>query len=93
MKTLADFKRALEVGSMWLAHNHRYNSSFGVRKLAEVKSTKFGFENVNKDGSVTVSWCDFPKACNIEFVDGGEVKIYVQWAVDERFHLLSYWKV
>jgi hypothetical protein len=62
MKTLADFKRALTVGSTWSCYNSLYNMSFGIRKVACVKSNKVGFET--EEGGI--SWLYFPVATEFE---------------------------
>jgi hypothetical protein len=92
MKTLADFKRALQPGTKWEGYNHYYKSSFGVREIASAMSTKFGFKHIRDDGTMTVSWCDYPKAGDISFKEDGTVNIYKQWQ-GERQLLLSYKQV
>jgi hypothetical protein len=100
MKTLADFKRAMKVGTRWSGYNHLYKSNMGVREVSKVKSTSFAFRMQKDDGSFVDSWCDFPKAPNIEFMDDGTVNIYAETNYyfgsehnTERKLLLSYKQV
>lgn len=88
MKTLADFKRALKVGTKWEGFNHYYQSSFGVRELSKVQSNSFAFKTVEgKD-----SWIDFPKSKDIKFKDDGTVEIYKEWCDGYRL-MISYKQV
>jgi hypothetical protein len=89
VKTLADFKRALTVGSKWEGFNHYYQSSFGVREVSKVQSNSFAFKTINSKGEETNSWSDFPKAKDIKFKEDGTVEIYTQWCDGYRL-MLSY---
>lgn len=89
MKTLADFKRALRVGSKWEGFNHYYQSSLGVREVSKVQSNSFAFKIVDDKGEERNSWCDFPKAKDIKFKEDGTVEIYKEWC-DGYQLLLTY---
>lgn len=89
MKTLADFRRALKVGTRWEGFNHYYQSSFGVREVSKVQSNSFAFKNTKDNGEVSNSWSDFPKAKDIKFREDGTVEIYKEW-VDGYRLMLTY---
>lgn len=92
MKTLADFKRALTLGSKWSCYNHLYNSDMGVREVSMVRSNSFGFRVIRESGEEVTSLCDFPKASDIEITSNGTVNIYGIWR-DSRRIKLSYRQV
>lgn len=87
MKTLADFKRAMKVGSYWTGFNHLYKSSLGLREVSKVQSNAFAFL-IPESGQN--SWCDFPKAKDIEFGEDGSVNIYGKWRDEERVLKMTY---
>ncbi len=89
MRTLADFKRALTLGSKWEAYNHYYKASLGVREVSKVQSNSFAFKRVSDNGESVNSWCDFPKAKDIKFREDGTVEIYSEWCGGYQL-LLSY---
>ena len=89
MKTLADFKRAVKIGTKWEGFNHFYNSSFGIREVSKVQSNRFAFKTVTVNGEVCDSWSDFPKSKDIRFKEDGTVEIYGEWANEYRL-ILSY---
>jgi len=92
MKTLADFKRAIQPGTKWEGFNHYYKSSLGVREISKVQSNSFAFKTVRDNGEVVDSWADFPKAKDIAFNEDGTVDIYGIWDGEKRL-LLSYKEV
>lgn len=69
MKTLADFKRAMRIGTKWSAYNHYYNSDMGIRECSIAQTNRFAFKTIKNDGEICNSWCDFPKASDIEFTN------------------------
>ncbi len=91
MKTLADFKRALKIGSMWEGFNHYYKTSLGIREVSKVQSNSFAFKTI-KEGVESNSWANFPKAKDIQFKDDGTVDIYTQWC-GKYILMLSYKKI
>lgn len=73
MKTLADFKRALTIGSRWqLVHAYGKNS---MRTVAKVRSKDIGFKLDEKD---VISWLDFPKSSELKF-NGEWVEFWPSW--------------
>ena len=81
MKTIADFKRAVTLGSKWHVYNHIYGADMGIRTVGKVQSNRFAF---NTDRG-TLCYCDFPTRDCVRFTDSG-VEIY--WP-DGR-HVLTY---
>jgi hypothetical protein len=71
MKTLAEFKRALKVGSVWNCIHVLNENRSGDRIVVKVQANSVCF--LTQDG--TNSWLNFPRASEYEF-DNGYVKIY-----------------
>lgn len=88
MKTLADFKRAMSVGTKWEGFNHYYNSSLGVRECSKSQTDSFAFRTEKGENS----WSDYPKAKDIKFLEDGTVEIYKTWHNEYRL-MLSYKQV
>lgn len=93
MKTLADLKRAMQIGTTWRGVNHYYGIELGNRPITKANSVGVYFETTRSDGKTFDSFMEWPKANYVEFGDDGEVKIFTTWQDNPRFHLLSYWKV
>jgi hypothetical protein len=91
MKTLADFKRALVIGSEWEAFNHYYQSSLGIRAVGKVQSNCFAFITY-RNGESNLSYCDFPLSKDIKFREDGTVEIYKEWCDGYRL-MMTYKKV
>jgi hypothetical protein len=72
MKTLADFKRALTIGSQWKFENWLYGT-YGIRTITKVLSK--GFWCLREDGIEV--YIDFPRACNCCIVNS-KVRIYTE---------------
>lgn len=71
MKTLADIKRAMTVGSKWECFNHLYNTDMGTRPVSKKSSDHVTFETVRNDGEIVHSRFDFPKASQVRFSEDG----------------------
>ena len=76
MKTLADVKRAMTVGTHWEGINAN-GYSLGVREIVDVASTKVGFLTKKGDKEV-VSWCYFPKSKDVKFT-GDWIEFWRLW--------------
>jgi hypothetical protein len=77
MKTLADFKRAMKIGTKWKASCHLGHTAYlGVRECKHVDSVKFGFLVTEGISAGHISFCDWPKASNFAVNDKGQVEIY-----------------
>ena len=81
MKTLADFKRRISVGVKIDTMNHRYGS-FGVREVGHVQSNSFALTTIRTTGETVLSWCDFPKAKDIEITSEDTATIF--WGEGSR---------
>ena len=71
MKTLADFKRALVLGSKWSAYNEQCGE-LGIREVEKVQKESVAFKN--EQGKI--SWLQFPKASEFGVNSNGEAQIY-----------------
>lgn len=69
MKTLADFKRALEKGTRWDVKHLRHDWVLLDRPVSKIKSIGVAFETVDHMGNIVHSWLYFPKAKDISFPD------------------------
>lgn len=56
MKTLADFKRALQIGSKWKTHWHPANEYWGIREVVERNSTGVSFPNPKSGKNSWLHW-------------------------------------
>ena len=74
MKTLADFKRALQVGRT-VETIHAKFGSFGKRQISKVQSNAFALKT-ERAGKTVDSWCEFPTAKDIEFPNENTAVIY-----------------
>ena len=83
MKTLADFKRALSLGSVWEGWHLQSGTSLGVREVCKVMYDGVRFKLA--DGRE--STMDFPKATGIRFDDEGYVYLKRQ---SDHMEILKY---
>ena len=88
MKNLSDFKKRLSIGTQ-LETIHAKLGSFGVRKVSIVQSNSFALETIREDKTVN-SWCEYPKASNIEIVNQNEVNIF--WGEGAKRELILTYK-
>lgn len=92
MKTLADFKRALVVGSRWHCFHELHSSNYGDREVVFRDSVKVGFKATEGVLIGKISYLYFPKANLVEF-HGDEVRIF--YPADAMYdlpirHVLTY---
>lgn len=85
MKTLADFKRSLTIGSRWGAFHVPSGTHLGIGEVVAVKSNSVAFK---REGKERPSWLDFPKASNFKAYNE-YAEIYWQ----DGTHVLTYKKV
>ncbi len=71
MKTLADLKRAMQLGTLWECFHHASNKSRGVRMITLAQTNAVAFNTPSKR-----SWFDFPLAKDLKFKDDGSVEVY-----------------
>jgi hypothetical protein len=76
MKTLADLKRAMAIGTEWHCFNHIYNGDMGTRSIVRKKTNSVAFKTVRRDGKEVESWVHFPKASDMNFPDESTAEIY-----------------
>lgn len=71
MKTLADFKRAMQPGTQWL-RKYANDETYETRTVSKLCSDHvYVITNEGKESRL-----DFPKSCNFEINDKGEAEIY-----------------
>lgn len=75
MRTLADFKRALTLGSKWKIHYHPLHEYRGEREIVKVTKEYVAFK---PEGSDIITYLDFPPATHIKFNEDGGVDIYAK---------------
>lgn len=96
MKTLADFKRALQPGTVWQTTHYTESMvdlDMGRRTVAIQQSNAVAFKRRDSD---SLSWLYFPKSSEFEIDGDGRALIfappYPQWDRPRRL-LLAYRKV
>jgi len=74
MKTIADIKRKMTVGSKWscLWSCREQSKDMGERFVGKVQSNSFGFINPITGN---ISWCDWPKKSEVEFICSNQFRI------------------
>ena len=77
IQSIADFKRALTVGSRWEATHEYINNNptppknLGVREVGKVQSNSFAFKTEHN----SLSWCDWPKKNQFSTEDNGNTVV------------------
>jgi len=82
MKTLADFKRAMIVGSKWETIKHfkdNLTETTPVRECSKRQANSFAFRTTLPDGRIADCWLDFPKAKDVEFLNNDTITIKNNW--------------
>ncbi len=75
MKSLADLKRAMQLGTKWDCFHNYYHKNMGVREISIVQKNGVAFKTTREDGTTCNSWFYFPKARELEFVGDDKVLI------------------
>lgn len=65
MKTLADVKRKMRLGTKWQCYHLIFNTDMGIRKVGQIRTNAVAF--LKPDGKL--SWLDWPKAKDIQVND------------------------
>lgn len=75
MKTIADIKRKMIVGTKWHAlwKCRNVENDMGIRLLGKVNTVSFGFNSTRHPGEY--SWCDWPKKEEVTFLSENSFKI------------------
>lgn len=89
MKTLADFKRRLKVGTkLHCTYHQAFNGrnkeglylfkdeDKGTREVSVKQSNSFACKTERTDGEIVDSWCEFPKASECKILDQDTIVIY-----------------
>jgi len=91
MKTIADFKRAVTVGSKWhTTHNFVTNGinepikDMGVREVGKVQSNCFAFRTLSGE----LSYCDWPTKKEFSVENDGKTAV-----LNSGFAILNYTEV
>ena len=77
IKSIADFKRAMRIGTRWEALHEYINNNptppknLGIREVGKVQSNSFAF----KTESGALSWCDWPKKSEFSTEDNGNTVV------------------
>jgi len=79
MKSLSDFKRAMQVGTKWY-RKHAHEQDFSIRTVAKVCSDHVYV--ANEDGKAIR--LDFPKASEFAINEQGDAEIY--WPPTYTYH-------
>lgn len=79
MKSLADIKRAMQVGSVWHGYSHLFNEDLGEREISIRQTNMVAFKTPKKgtENEFSDSWWEFPKASNIKFIDENTFDVLV----------------
>jgi hypothetical protein len=76
VKTIADIKRKMVVGSVWHTLWEACGcktSNMGERRCGVVQSNSFGFDSKKNFGEF--SWCDWPKKSEVLFLSEKQFQI------------------
>ena len=103
MKTIADFKRALQIGKKVHAINHMTfagrdekanavytDKDLGVREVSIVQSNSFAFKTVRATGEVVNSWCNYPKSKEIVYNHEKSITIFEEQRNGKMIPILTY---
>lgn len=88
MKTIADFKKRLQVGTKVHTIYHQAsagrdeqgnlllkNEDKGVREISIVQSNSFALKTTRTDGKIVDSWSNYPKLKEVNFIDENTILI------------------
>lgn len=99
-KTLADFKKRVQIGTKIHGFLHSFNSGeivrdYGIREVSIVQTNSFALKTPKLDGSgneteLVDSWCQFPTAKFFEWEDENTAKIFAEGRNGERLLCLTY---
>lgn len=90
MKTIADFKRAMTIGSTWecihqyIGNNPSEPKSLGIRKCGLNNSVDFGF--ITETG---ISHCSWPKKSTFSVTNDGQTVVITQVGFCELRYTLN----
>ena len=92
MKSLAAFKRRLEVGKKLHTIHHGYGKEtdqevdLGIREISIVQSNSFALKTKRVGGEEVDSWLEYPKAADCKFPDENTIEIWEPAYNNEENH-------
>tara|TARA_B100000475_G_C14808338_1_gene235068 strand:- start:192 stop:473 length:282 start_codon:yes stop_codon:yes gene_type:complete len=89
MKTLADFKRRIQIGTKLVA-TYPSGLELPAREVVIKQSNSFALKTVKKTGEVIESWMEYPKASMIEFPTANQATIFWESRSFGRTECLTY---
>lgn len=102
MTTVSELKRRLQLGvKMHTMHHMKLvgrdesgkpiygDNDLGIREVSVRQTQRFALKTI-KDGKVSDSWCDFPKASEVKFVDDDTFTIMETNDAGETYPVLTY---
>lgn len=104
MKTIADFKRAMVLGTLVHCTFHCArkgrdpetgqviygDEDKGIRPVSIVQSNSFALKTTKTDGTIVDSWCQWPKRDDVQFLNDGSVVIFEHDRDRGRIPVLTY---
>lgn len=94
MKTIADFKRKMIVGSIWqvtheyIGDNPSLPKDLGTRECGHVQSNSFAFKTM-RDGKEVLSWGDWPKKTEFKPIDDNNAIVEKEGFVRLTYKLIQ----
>jgi hypothetical protein len=89
-KTLAEFKKILQVGDNLHCMNHIRNLDMGVRKVSIAQTNSFALSTRHVGSQEMVdSWCEYPKASLVK-IENNVLTVLVRNSTGELIPALSY---
>ena len=89
MKTLADFKRRIELGTS-IETSYPSGLEIPTRKVSIKQSNSFALSTTKINGDIVDSWMEYPKASMIEFPTPNEATIFWMDRDEKRIPCLTY---
>tara|TARA_R110002020_G_scaffold37165_3_gene112259 strand:- start:4172 stop:4444 length:273 start_codon:yes stop_codon:yes gene_type:complete len=89
MKSLADIKRAMVVGSEWEAYSYFGGKSMGVAPIHRVQKNAVTFMRNIGNGKQAESWFRFPKASEVDFIDEDTFTVAYDGLLNLRYRRIT----
>ena len=103
MLTVNDLKKRVQVGTKLEGVRHNTKLGYdpdtkepvygdkllGVRQVVAVKGKAFAFE-AEVNGETVLSWCDFPKASELRYIDNDTFSIFREDSDGRKYKKLTY---
>lgn len=88
MKTLADLKRKIVIGTKLQLEHLQSVWSPPVREVCYIDTIQFGCRTKNKAGEDITSYCYFPKAKDLQILDDKTFIIHAPWYKEGKEQIL-----